>query len=69
MTFWAMVHGEKPINSGRGVKRRDVMPETEKKPIAPYMAIGLSTVVYGIAERKHIKVNLETIEENIHKTL
>ena len=41
------------------------MSENEKKPVAPYMAVGLSTVVYGIAERKHIKVNLETIEENI----
>jgi len=41
------------------------MSENTEKPIAPYMAIGLSTVVYGIAERKHIKVNLETIEENI----
>ncbi|MEJ8567026.1 nitrilase-related carbon-nitrogen hydrolase [Elongatibacter sediminis] len=36
------------------------------KPIAPYIAIGLSTVVYGIAERKHIKHNLETIEDAIH---
>src|SRR5207244_8354899 len=25
------------------------------KPVAPYMAVGLSTIVYGIAERKHIK--------------
>ena len=41
------------------------MSENEKKPVAPYMAIGISTVVYGIAERKHIKINLETIEENI----
>ena len=41
------------------------MSEIEKKPVAPYMALGLSTVVYGIAERKHIKINLETIEENI----
>jgi len=41
------------------------MSENEKKPVAPYMAVGLSTVVYGIAERKHIKVNLETIAENI----
>ena len=38
----------------------------DRKPVAPYMAVGLSTVVYGIAERKHIKRNLETIEENIH---
>jgi len=35
-------------------------------PIAPYMALGLSTVAYGIAERKHIKHNLETIEDVIH---
>ncbi len=42
------------------------MSENTKKLVAPYMAIGLSTVVYGIAERKHIKINLETIEENIH---
>ena len=41
------------------------MSENDKKPVAPYMAVGLSTVVYGIAERKHIKINLETIEENI----
>ena len=26
------------------------MAETEKKPVAPYMALGLSTVVYGIAD-------------------
>ena len=42
------------------------MTKTAKKPIAPYMAVGLSTVVYGVAERKHIKRNLETIEDNIH---
>jgi len=35
-------------------------------PVAPYMAIGLSTVVYGIASRRHIKHNLEMIEEAIH---
>ena len=34
--------------------------------IAPYMALGLSTVAYGIAHRKHIKHNLETIEDVIH---
>lgn len=35
-------------------------------PVAPYMALGLSTVACGIAERKHIKHNLETIEDAIH---
>jgi beta-ureidopropionase len=42
------------------------MTETGRKPIAPYMAVGLSTVVYGVAERKHIRRNLEIIEDNIH---
>lgn len=40
-----------------------------KKPVAPYMAIGLSTVIYGIAERRHIRHNLETIEEAIHASI
>ena len=35
-------------------------------PIAPYMAIGLSTIAYGIADRRHIRHNLETIEEATH---
>jgi predicted amidohydrolase len=38
----------------------------ERKPIAPYLAVGLSTVVYGVAERKHILRNLATIEDAIH---
>ncbi len=42
------------------------MGNPKKQPIAPYMAVGLSTVVTGISERKHIRVNLQTIEENIH---
>src|SRR5881397_3032954 len=39
------------------------------KPIAPYLAVGLSTVVYGVAERKHIRRNLETIEDAIHAAM
>ena len=35
-------------------------------PVAPYMAIGLSTIVTGIAARSHIRYNLETIEDAIH---
>ena len=27
----------------------------------PYMAIGLSTIATGVAERRHIRHNLETI--------
>lgn len=42
---------------------------SQRKPVAPYMAIGLSTVVYGIAERRHIRHNLETIEESIHASI
>jgi len=34
--------------------------------VAPYMAIGLSTVVTGISKRAQIKHNLETVEEAIH---
>jgi beta-ureidopropionase len=40
-----------------------------RKPVAPYMAVGLSTIVYGVAERKHIKVNLDIIEDNIHAAM
>src|SRR2546425_9560997 len=39
------------------------------KPIAPYLAVGLSTVVYGVAERKHIKRNLQIIEDAIHAAM
>ncbi|MCC7258497.1 MAG: hydrolase [Gammaproteobacteria bacterium] len=38
----------------------------ERKPVAPYLAVGLSTVIYGISERRQIRHNLETIEEAIH---
>src|SRR5512136_645945 len=40
-----------------------------RKPVAPYMAVGLSTIVYGVAERKHIKVNLDIIEDNVHAAM
>ena len=33
--------------------------EQQNKPVAPYMAIGLSTTITGIADRKHIRHNLE----------
>ncbi|MGC1242108.1 MAG: nitrilase-related carbon-nitrogen hydrolase, partial [Chryseosolibacter sp.] len=35
----------------------------DRKPIAPYIAIGLSTVVYGISARKQIAANLNMIED------
>ena len=43
--------------------------QPERSPVPPYMAIGLSTVIYGIAERRHIRHNLETIEEAIHASV
>ena len=39
------------------------------KPVAPYMALGLSTVIRGISERRHIRHNLENIEEVIHASV
>ena len=41
-------------------------PAPSNKPIAPYMAVGLSTVVHGIGERKHIDTNLRIVEDAIH---
>jgi len=38
-------------------------------PVAPYMAIGLSTVVYGIGSRKDIAKNLKIIEDGIHAAM
>lgn len=34
--------------------------------IPPYMAIGLSTIVTGVSQRRQIRHNLETIEEAFH---
>ncbi|MDL2253924.1 hydrolase [Ruminococcaceae bacterium OttesenSCG-928-I18] len=42
---------------------------SEKKPIAPYLAIGLSTVAYGISKREDIKRNLDNIENIIHAAI
>ena len=36
------------------------------EPIAPYMAVGLSTIVHGIGSRRDIERNLDTIEDGIH---
>jgi predicted amidohydrolase len=41
----------------------------KRRPVAPYLAVGLSTVVYGVGERKHIKRNLQTIEDGIHAAM
>jgi len=36
------------------------------EPVAPYMAVGLSTIVHGIGSRNDIERNLRTIEDGIH---
>src|SRR5262245_3384797 len=51
----------------RAASRERVAPVAA--PIAPYLAVGLSTVVYGVGERKHIKRNLQTIEDGIHAAM
>jgi beta-ureidopropionase len=52
-----------------GTEESGRAPGSVRKPVAPYMAVGLSTIVYGVAERKHIKVNLDIIEDNIHAAM
>src|SRR5665811_2231210 len=42
---------------------------TERTPVAPYLAVGLSTVVYGIGKREHITENLKIIEDGIHASM
>src|SRR5215469_14457198 len=37
-----------------------------RNPIAPYLALGLSTVTRSITKRKQITENLDVIEEGIH---
>jgi predicted amidohydrolase len=37
-----------------------------RAPVAPYLALGISTVVYGIGSRKHIRKNLGIVEDAIH---
>lgn len=40
--------------------------KSERKPIAPYLAIGISPVVHGISKREDIKRNLDNLENMIH---
>src|SRR5216684_9144238 len=54
----------KPKSSGNSSARKPA-----KVPVAPYMAIGLSTVVHGIGSRKDIGRNLDTIEDGIHAAM
>jgi len=39
---------------------------THRKPVPPYLAVGLSTLVHAVSERSQIKQNLDTIEDLIH---
>lgn len=41
----------------------------KRRPVPPYIAVGLSTVVYGVGERKHIRWNLEIVEDAIHAAM
>lgn len=47
--------------------------KTEDTAVAPYVppytAIGISTVVYTVSERRQIRVNLQTIEDAIHAAM
>jgi hypothetical protein len=40
-----------------------------RTPVAPYLAVGISTVVHGVGERKDIAQNLDTIEDAIHAAM
>ncbi|PYX90663.1 MAG: hypothetical protein DMG68_00980, partial [Acidobacteria bacterium] len=50
-------------------KKRNGRGKQARTPVAPYMAVGLSTVVYGIGSRKDIQKNLDTIEDGIHAAM
>ena len=43
--------------------------EKERKPVAPYLAIGVSTVVHGIGSRADIAQNLDIVEDAIHAAM
>src|SRR6195256_5022254 len=40
--------------------------ETAQQQVAPYIAVGLSTIVHGVGSRKDIERNLRIIEDGIH---
>src|SRR2546426_12370690 len=49
-----------------GRSRETAAQDGQRRPVPPYMAVGLSTVVHGIGERRHIERNLRIVEEAIH---
>ena len=42
------------------------MSGSAQEQVAPYMAVGLSTVVHGIGSRRDIERNLQIVEDGIH---
>ncbi len=50
-------------------KTTDAHKSNRSELIAPYMALGLSTFTYGIADRRHIRHNLEIIEDTFHAAI
>ena len=40
-----------------------MVAKKKRKPVPPYQAIGLSTIVHGVCERSQIKKNLNNIED------
>src|SRR3989442_14416531 len=52
-----------------GSRTRSGGRRVDPRPVAPYLAVGLSSVVYGVGERKHIQQNLDIIEGAIHAAM
>src|SRR5215471_5472326 len=42
------------------------MSEHANEHVAPYLAVGLSTIVHGIGSRRDIERNLQIVEDAIH---
>src|SRR5438045_2977407 len=61
--------GSKRGSGGDGAAAPEGRAKAPPAPVAPYLAVGISTVVYGVGERKHIRRNLETIEDAIHAAM
>src|SRR5579864_3217633 len=61
-----MTVGRAPRDGGGASRSRETENARARRTIAPYLAVGISTVVYGIGERRHICRNLAVIEDAIH---
>src|SRR5580704_2448315 len=47
-------------------RKAGTVSERGQERVAPYMAVGLSTVVHGIGSRRDIERNLQIVEDGIH---